>query len=925
MRIIALCLLLSSPVLLFAQPCTTTNAGGCGCPDGSDTCALLPDITISWQALRDHSNGPSEYSQSGNGANDGRLRISGVTPNIGWGPFTVRGVDKNGYRWFICGTDTVSIYDPNSTTAFTCPGGEPNPTQIIFQRIYSKNGSTMTYTEVMGGTMTYHPTHGHNHVDDWVTFTLRVQDVSEPDTLKWPIIGSGAKLGFCLEDYGSCNYYNGYCRDIQMIYGGGTVLTSANIPNYGLGGGTYSCSTIEQGISVGYADIYDESLDGMWINIPPTTCNGDYWIVAEVDPKGYFLESNKNNNWTAIPFTLTKQLPVGSAVADITVDGTPFICNGSGVTLQSSTALSYLWSNGETTPSITVTSPGDYFVGINSYCGQAVSDTVNIEEINSAITLLKQDTTCVSGTMELVALGTGEVNWYDVPSGGAPIYTGNNFTTPDLQSSATYYVENLTATPGEITFSEPHDHAGTSLYSGNQYNGSIIFDCLSPFTLKSVKVYTDYPGTRVIEWRDNSGTVLADTSVYIPSGTTRVTLDFNITPGTDYELGTNESANNTNFGYASPALRRSGTGVSYPYVVNGIVSLNDSPFGTAYYYYFYDWEVQEPSSNCVSPRQPVTAVVAQLPAVSIIGLDTLYQITNGPVTMDGQPSGGIFSGDGVTGNTFDPEQAGLGVHVITYSYTDENGCSNEYTQSVHVMSGQLTASAGPDVAICAGSSTTLTATGGTIFAWSTGEITQTIEVSPANTTVYSVTVSDYLGNSDAASVTVTVNPLPAVDFTGLSAEYFVDDAPVTLTGSPVGGTFTGAGMNGDVFEPLTAGVGGPYQITYQYTDGNGCQNSAVKTVTVNQHVGINTTLPSNIKIYPNPAKELLMIDVYGSEESSLTVRMFDAVGKQMMEFSFAVNTSHQLKKIDLSAIPAGIYFLEIVTADKSFMEKVVRK
>src|ERR1051325_8103649 len=202
-------LILFIPAYIFSQPCTTTNAGGCQCPNGTSDCDLIPDISISWFALQNHDGGPVEYSQSGNGANDGRLRISGVTPNLGYGPFTVRGVDKNGDRWFICGTDTESIHDPNSTTSFTCPNGA-TPRQIIFQRLYHKNGSTMTYTERQGGTMTYHPTHGHNHVDDWVTFTLRTENPTEPDTLKWPIVGSGAKLGFCLEDYGTCDYYNGY-------------------------------------------------------------------------------------------------------------------------------------------------------------------------------------------------------------------------------------------------------------------------------------------------------------------------------------------------------------------------------------------------------------------------------------------------------------------------------------------------------------------------------------------------------------------------------------------------------------------------------------------------------------------------------------------------------------------------------------------
>ena len=55
------------------------------------------------------------------------------------------------------------------------------------------------------------------------------------------------------------------------------------------------------------------------------------------------------------------------------------------------------------------------------------------------------------------------------------------------------------------------------------------------------------PGTRTIEWRNSSGIVLADTTINIPAGTSRINLNFHITPGTNYQLGTNGVLNNTNF------------------------------------------------------------------------------------------------------------------------------------------------------------------------------------------------------------------------------------------------------------------------------------------------------------------------------------------------------------------------------------------
>ncbi|WP_298544828.1 collagen-binding domain-containing protein [uncultured Aquimarina sp.] len=78
--------------------------------------------------------------------------------------------------------------------------------------------------------------------------------------------------------------------------------------------------------------------------------------------------------------------------------------------------------------------------------------------------------------------------------------------------------------------------------------------------------------------------------------------------------------------------------------------------------------------------------------------------------------------------------------TTTYSVTVSNG-SCEATDTVTVVVNSVTADAGEDQTIAIGETTTLTATGGGTYLWSTGETTSTIEVSPQETTTYSVTVS----------------------------------------------------------------------------------------------------------------------------------------------------------------------------------------
>ena len=75
-----------------------------------------------------------------------------------------------------------------SEVEYTCDNGL-DAQQIIWQRIYHRNADgSMSHYDREAGTMTYHPTHGHNHTNDWGVFTLRKKDDNEPDPRNWPIV-----------------------------------------------------------------------------------------------------------------------------------------------------------------------------------------------------------------------------------------------------------------------------------------------------------------------------------------------------------------------------------------------------------------------------------------------------------------------------------------------------------------------------------------------------------------------------------------------------------------------------------------------------------------------------------------------------------------------------------------------------------------
>ena len=329
--------------------CTLTNSSDCECLNPNEVdCDLLPDITIEWDMAEAQN---TEYAPGDEGP-EGRLRISGHTPNIGVGPLNLRGLDENGYRWMICTDangipDTFQVYDPTWSIQTYCPDGS-EPKHIVFQRIYHKNvDGTMSYWDKTLNSNTYHPNHGHMHLDDWFNFSLRVQDPNSINPLDWPIISSSSMAHFCIMDLSNC--VNNNCRDNPTEYGQGNILSGSDFPNYGLGGGSYGCDPVSQGLSSGYSTISGEYLNGMWINIPVGTCNGEYAVVIEVARDSLILESNKNNNYTWFPITLTEQ--TASPSASISVSGSTMLCPGETVTLNANSnsgSPSYQWydSNG---------------------------------------------------------------------------------------------------------------------------------------------------------------------------------------------------------------------------------------------------------------------------------------------------------------------------------------------------------------------------------------------------------------------------------------------------------------------------------------------------------------------------------------------------------------------------------------------------
>lgn len=195
------------------------------------------------------------------------------------------------------------------------------------------------------------------------------------------------------------------------------------------------------------------------------------------------------------------------------------------------------------------------------------------------------------------------------------------------------------------------------------------------------------------------------------------------------------------------------------------------------------------SSITVSPVITTTYQVTVSDAIGCSGTDTVTVTVNpipvasfinsGPV-CEGNPisftDGSIVSSGTVTGWNWDFDNGSVstqqnpssnfsssGNYSVELIVTTNAGCKDTVTNTV-VVNPLPVAEAGSNGSICPGFNATLTGSGGTQYLWNPGGlITASITISPATTTVYTLTVTDGNGCQNSDQATVVVNPVPVPD------------------------------------------------------------------------------------------------------------------------------------------------------------------
>ena len=166
------------------------------------------------------------------------LRLTTAIPNVGDGPLELRGGEV--------GSDG---------------------TRPVYQRVLATDGG---YTDHLAGEFVVHDGHGHTHFEAFAQYNLL--EVTD-DGGVGELVAGGEKTSFALID--------GVSYDLTL-----PDAASAAV---------YRVDDNVQGISVGWADVYNSSLDDQWIDITGVPA-GDYWLEVIVDPENRILETIETNN-----------------------------------------------------------------------------------------------------------------------------------------------------------------------------------------------------------------------------------------------------------------------------------------------------------------------------------------------------------------------------------------------------------------------------------------------------------------------------------------------------------------------------------------------------------------------------------------------------------------------------------------------------
>ncbi len=355
------------------------------------------------------------------------------------------------------------------------------------------------------------------------------------------------------------------------------------------------------------------------------------------------------------------------------------------------------------------------------------------------------------------------------------------------------------------------------------------------------------------------------------------------------------------------AVATGGTPLAYRWN-NGATtpSINVTTSGT------YNCEITY-SSTCKIMSDDITVTVSPKPSVSITANGPVTFCDGGSVTLDagaGYVTYAWFNGSTPAGNGRTLKVTTTGNYTV--QVTNAGGCPGTSAETKVKVNPNPTPTiqSTPDgkTEFCQGDSVTLDAGPGyKTYSWSSGEKTQSIVVKTSGS--YSVTVTDTndcSGQSAVKKIVVFQTPQKP----GVTRVINTLDADTTFktyqwykNGQPISGATTSRYIVSDT---------GNYQV--RITDVNGCTNIS-DNIHIDNVVGVGDQIfaEQNIVLYPNPTNGNLNVRFNTDRDfnaAQLSVR--NLIGNEVMTSTFnALNSGENVRSIDMSRLPNGLYVVEI--------------
>lgn len=236
---------------------------------------------------------------------------------------------------------------------------------------------------------------------------------------------------------------------------------------------------------------------------------------------------------------------------------------------------------------------------------------------------------------------------------------------------------------------------------------------------------------------------------------------------------------------------------------------------------------------------------------------------------------------------------------------------------------QITSSGPPS--ICEGSSITLRAEEADEYLWSTGAITQSIEVSDAGS--YSVIVRDIALGCESVSTDLVTNTIPAPTAAFSSADNSFTGALITFTDESIGAVSWlwrfGDGSTSIQKNPSYKFTdNGNFDVTLTVTAANGCQSTITNPISI--ITGVENEFRNSLVLYPNPAKEKIIIEAESTSVSSFTVDIITTQGQKVYSAVERPANGKFSHTISTSNLPAGMYLIRISNAREWIVRKMVK-